>query len=345
GAAVIKTVAVLFILFFPMSAWLTPEMSATQSRRIIALTNELRKEKSIPELKESSLLNQAAFKKAQDMAVKEYFAHTSPENKKLNDWLGAVGYKYSMAGENLAMGFSAAEEIMQAWEDSPTHYANLIDKDFQEIGVAMADGAFQGQETTFAAQYFALPPQEITQPVAVETIIKATPEPAKATVAISEPTGKKEKIIQAQAELPANVKTASLVMGDKEIELQKDEANTWTGSEIISKEDYEKISQPVVLASINSTDYAGEVTIADVESQDIKPQKVSIADQYLLLKNNPNKNIAKIINFSSFYFFFLLIIVAISLILNISAKLKKQHPSLVIGGVSMVAILLIFLII
>ncbi len=343
GAALIKTVAVLFILFFPMSAWLTPEVSVEQGRKIISLTNEIRKEKELSELQENSLLNQAAMEKAKDMAINEYFAHTSPNGKTLGDWLGAVGYKYSIAGENLAMGFALAEEVVEAWKESPTHYANLIDEDFKEIGVAMADGVFKGRSTVFAAQYFGQ--QEDVVEKNNITSVTVSPEPAKASVSVSQPVGKEETILRAEAELSGNIESASLVMGGREIELGKDEDGVWSGSEIISNEEYEKISKPVVLADISATDSNGNTVISSVSEQYINPQEVSITEQYMLLKNNPNKNIAKIINISSFYFFLLLVLAAVSLILNISIHFKKQHPSLAIGGISLIVISLIFLII
>lgn len=348
GAALVKTIAVVFVLLFPMSAWLTPEVSAEQSRKIIALTNALRKDNSLSALKENSLLNQAAYKKVQDMIIGQYFAHTSPANKNLNTWLSAVGYKYSVAGENLALGFSSAPEAMNAWKNSPTHYANLIDNDFTEIGAAMSSGVFKDEETTLAAQYFARPEQvvAIAKPVAVaKQPVKIASVPAKAKVAVSEPVGKKERVIKAEAELPANTQAAALIMGEKKIELQKESTSTWSGSEVISKEDYKEISKPVILASLTTTDASGTVTMANVAEQDISPQKISLTDQYFLLSNNPSTGMKKVLDLSSFYFFFLLVVVVISLILNVFRGARKQHPSLVFGGVTLAAVLLLFLII
>lgn len=348
SAALVKTIAVVFVLLFPMSAWLTPEISAEQSRKIIALTNALRKDNSLPALKENSLLNQAAYKKAQDMIVGQYFAHTSPAGKNLDNWLAAVGYKYSVAGENLAMGFSSAPEVMNAWENSPTHYANLIDGDFTEIGAAMSDGVFQGEETTFAAQYFARPERVVAVVKPATTVkqpIKIASVPAKAKVAVAEPVGKKEIVVKAEAELPADTKSASLVMGEKKIELQKQSTSTWSGSEFISRADYKEMSKPVILASMETTATSGAVTVAKVAEQDIQPQKISLADQYLLLSNNPSSGMKKVLDLSSFYFFFLLMVVIISLIFNVFRGARKQHPSLVVGGVTLAAVLMIFLMI
>ncbi|MBU0897743.1 hypothetical protein KJ806_01280 [Patescibacteria group bacterium] len=138
----IKTVMVVFVLFYPLSAWLSPDLALAQAKKIIELTNNLRQAISLPVLLESQKLNQSAWQKVEDMAINQYFAHISPTGVGLMGLLKKVDYKYSLAGENLAIGFSKPEDVVLAWKNSPVHYNNIIDKDFHEIGVALADGRF-----------------------------------------------------------------------------------------------------------------------------------------------------------------------------------------------------------
>lgn len=78
-------------------------------------------------LKESLALNNIAQAKAEDMCKKDYWGH--------GDWLKFYkGYEYKYAGENLAEGFSEPEAV-KAWVKSPEHYKNMVDKNFQFIGV------------------------------------------------------------------------------------------------------------------------------------------------------------------------------------------------------------------
>ena len=49
------------------------------------------------------LLSAADDEKADDMAAKSYFAHTSPEGIDPWHWFAQVGYKFTYAGENLAV--------------------------------------------------------------------------------------------------------------------------------------------------------------------------------------------------------------------------------------------------
>lgn len=48
-----------------------------------------------------------------------------------------TGYKYSAAGENVAMGQSTAQRVMTAWLNSEGHRRNIESKDFDEIGVGL----------------------------------------------------------------------------------------------------------------------------------------------------------------------------------------------------------------
>src|SRR3990167_8126773 len=83
----IKAVVVAFVLFYPMSAWLSPDLALAQAKKIIELTNNLRQAVSLPALLESQKLTQAAWQKAEDMALNQYFAHTSPAGLSLKNWL------------------------------------------------------------------------------------------------------------------------------------------------------------------------------------------------------------------------------------------------------------------
>lgn len=156
-AVVIKAVVVMTIAIIPLSAWLTPDIASEQSQKIIALTNEIRSNLGLKTLIASNKLTDAAAAKAQDMALNQYFAHTSPRGQTLNYWLRNVNYGYDVAGENLALGFSDANQVMNAWTKSRTHYANIIDPDYREIGVAVVSGSYQDKDATFVAQFFASP--------------------------------------------------------------------------------------------------------------------------------------------------------------------------------------------
>lgn len=178
SAILSKVLVVMFVLGLPMTAWLSPDILREQSQKIITLTNNLRTSLSVPTLSESPALDRAAYAKASDMILQQYFAHVGPDKKSLSSWLAGAGYRYSVAGENLALGFNSAEETMTAWQASPTHYANLIDPDFTQIGVSAVSGPYQDVDTTLVAQYFGTPP-EVAKPIKSEpvaTLAKTEPK-------------------------------------------------------------------------------------------------------------------------------------------------------------------------
>ena len=121
---------------------------------LVDLTNNDRSENNVSALKVNPLLELAAQLKAQDMATKGYFEHTSPEGLTPWFWLQKVGYRWSGAGENLAVNFSDSSDIENAWMNSSGHRANILDNRFSEIGIATAKGIYKGQEAIFVVQFF-----------------------------------------------------------------------------------------------------------------------------------------------------------------------------------------------
>lgn len=121
------------------------------------LTNEERGRNNLPALAVNSLLSKAAQLKADDMATKSYFAHTSPEGKTPWYWFTLAGYKFTYAGENLAVNFSDSEEVTRAWMNSPSHQANLVGKNYTEMGTGVATGTYKGKPSIFVVQDYARP--------------------------------------------------------------------------------------------------------------------------------------------------------------------------------------------
>jgi hypothetical protein len=70
-----------------------------------------------------------------------------------------------VAGENLGIGFLDSSEVYQAWLDSPTHKANIVSPYYQEIGIAVVEGDFNGSRATIVVQLFGSAKQNIFAPV------------------------------------------------------------------------------------------------------------------------------------------------------------------------------------
>lgn len=142
---------------------------------LIELTNKERQSLGFKTLKENFQLDQAAYLKAQDMLEKDYFSHNSPTGLTPWSWLEKSGYNYKVAGENLAIGFLDSEEAVQAWMDSPSHRSNILNKNYNEMGIAVLKGEFQGNEVTLAVQFFGSPDELASQKIsAPKSLSKAT---------------------------------------------------------------------------------------------------------------------------------------------------------------------------
>jgi Cysteine-rich secretory protein family len=156
----------IFTFFIPAITRInnTGGMAAVLPGILADLTNNERQLDNLKTLTVSPVLNKAAEMKAQDMASKGYFAHTSPEGKTPWYWLEQAGYDYQYAGENLAVNFTDSQDVTSAWMNSPTHKANIVKSNYTEIGTGIAQGMYEGRQTIFVAQVYANPmPKPILQ--------------------------------------------------------------------------------------------------------------------------------------------------------------------------------------
>lgn len=133
---------------------------------LYALTNGDRAAAGLPALSQNALLDKAAQMKAEDMATRGYYSHTTPEGYQPFHWFDVVGYTYLNVGENLDVIYSGDENtINNAWMGSPGHRANILLPQFTEIGVGVAEGTYKGVPATFAVQLFATPLPPTAPPV------------------------------------------------------------------------------------------------------------------------------------------------------------------------------------
>ncbi|MFP4344945.1 MAG: CAP domain-containing protein [Anaerolineales bacterium] len=103
--------------------------------QVVGLVNARRVEAGCPPLSPDPLLRAAAQGHSEDMARYDFFDHTGSDGRSAGDRLVSVGYAYALYGENLAGGSSSPEEVVADWMGSPGHRANLLNCDFEEVGV------------------------------------------------------------------------------------------------------------------------------------------------------------------------------------------------------------------
>jgi hypothetical protein len=121
---------------------------------VLELVNEARQKNGVATLDENQKLDKIAADKLEDMVKNNYFAHTSPKGVNPWFWYEKNSYDYKYAGENLAINFMRAEDQQDAWMKSPTHRKNILNPNYQEIGVAVGAGEVNGQLGIIAVQEF-----------------------------------------------------------------------------------------------------------------------------------------------------------------------------------------------
>ncbi|MFC1629856.1 CAP domain-containing protein [Patescibacteria group bacterium] len=132
---------------------------------VVEWTNIQRQKYGLPPLKENNQLSITAELKIQDMFKNQYFAHNSPLGIGIGDLVRDIGYEFIAIGENLALGnYENDETLVQAWMDSLGHRENILNAKYQEIGVSVVKGTFEGKPTWLAVQHFGLPLSFCVQP-------------------------------------------------------------------------------------------------------------------------------------------------------------------------------------
>lgn len=83
-----------------------------------------------------SQLAAAAERHAQDMFDNDFFDHQGSDSSSVGMRVTAAGYDWMAVAENIAWGYTSIEAVMQGWQDSPGHCANMMSDSYTQVGVA-----------------------------------------------------------------------------------------------------------------------------------------------------------------------------------------------------------------
>jgi uncharacterized protein YkwD len=114
---------------------------------VLCLHNRERAAHGLPSLRENTKLRRAAEGHSGAMVAGRFFAHESPAGADMSDRILRTGYARGQGwslGENIAWGtgrLATAAQIQRAWMESPGHRANILRRQFREIGIGIAIGA------------------------------------------------------------------------------------------------------------------------------------------------------------------------------------------------------------
>ena len=371
-----KIIVVAFALFLPLEVFLMPDVLAEEQKQIIALVNETRNKNGLPNLGEIDLLDRSSDDKATDMAVNQYFSHTGPNNHGLRYFLNNVGYQYQSAGENLAMGFSSAHDVVEAWIKSPTHYANLLDSEYQETGVGLESGYFNGVPTVYVAQHFGWPASRQGGPNTKATIVKSVdpvpPQPKNvATTATNKPIEKKVAAVTIETSKPApvyvpvvydktnskvywqendgtiavsvkalitgSVESATVSIGEVTIMLRK-EADAYVGEATINQS-VDEFFKVIISPVIGIKSTTGEFLSDTIDWNTIKIVSPTPTAKYLNAKQSLGF-LTNIFAISKDIYLIFIILFSVALLLGILIEIKIQYPKMIAQTVGLISLLL-----
>jgi uncharacterized YkwD family protein len=121
---------------------LTPE-----EKQMLDLVNRERQRAGLRPLVVDPKLVQLARLKSKDMIAKGYFSHYSPTYGSPFEMMDSFGVSYRYAGENLA-GAPTVEIAHRSLMNSPGHRANILNPNFQRIGIGIISGGPYGKMFT-----------------------------------------------------------------------------------------------------------------------------------------------------------------------------------------------------
>jgi uncharacterized protein YkwD len=139
-------------------------LSALEAQ-VLADVNATRRQRGLRPLRFSTALSRAADSHSRDMARRGYFSHTSPDGsafwRRVQRFYPSAGYRSWAVGENLVWASPelTAASALSMWMGSPPHRANLLSRQWREVGLsavhaAAGPGVFGGHPVTIVTANF-----------------------------------------------------------------------------------------------------------------------------------------------------------------------------------------------
>lgn len=92
---------------------------------------------AVPPLTWNIQLESAAIAHSNDMATRNFMAHTNPDGVSAFQRIVAAGYSpFRSAGENIAAGYDSSEAVLQGWLTSTGHCENIMNSTYTDYAIA-----------------------------------------------------------------------------------------------------------------------------------------------------------------------------------------------------------------
>lgn len=107
---------------------------------VVCLINRQRARHHLPRLHENARLNRSAQGWTNAMVRARAFTHGANFSARIS----AVGFNWSMVGENIAAGYDTPASVVRAWMASPGHCRNILSPSFLDIGTGVSQRKVPG---------------------------------------------------------------------------------------------------------------------------------------------------------------------------------------------------------
>jgi uncharacterized protein YkwD len=135
----------------PISVTSRPQLQ----KAVVCLINRQRTQRHLPLLRANQRLNRSAQGWTNTMVSRGVFTHGANFSSRIS----AAGFDWSMAGENIATGYTTPAQAVSAWMASTGHCQNILSPSFADVGTGVSVRSSEGLGSSGGTwtQDFALP--------------------------------------------------------------------------------------------------------------------------------------------------------------------------------------------
>lgn len=126
-----------------------------QQNDILTIVNKERAKVGANPLVLDDTLSKTAIIRSTDMVTYKYFSHTSPNTGAFNTLVLQMNYSYWGLGENIAAGGGSGAAYMSMWMNSTGHRNNILNPNYNRIGIGVVKNTTGGFYSSVATQVFA----------------------------------------------------------------------------------------------------------------------------------------------------------------------------------------------
>lgn len=109
--------------------------NTTKANEVLGYLNTYRAEVNVKGVELDRTLTIAANIRALELAYSQKFSHDRPNGSKFHTAITEIGGTWNYVGENIAGGYPSAKSVSEAWKNSSGHYANMINENYNKVGI------------------------------------------------------------------------------------------------------------------------------------------------------------------------------------------------------------------